>query len=396
MSYVCIHTFLHGGDFSCHRWYHKNDPFCGTRPRCIPDAYPTDSQWYPSSRAISFPPSAQRNTKYQLLKHQLFMKKSILLFALAAAFLPAVSAQTPANALSGRFSVSADKQVVFSRGNLQYTQSTRTWAFAEQQTDYIGDANITTDADGNNIFADRIDIFGWSGSTGAAQWGVSLSANDTIYSGDFADWGNTIHNGNTWYLPTIHEWRYLFNGRTNADNLIGVARINLNTDGSEYANGLILLPDDWTCPAGLAFKVGFADNDGIQTYADHQTLTSSEWQQLEQAGAVFLPAAGWRYGAMVSDVHNGGYYWSATPYEENDAYYCFFYSNTVNTVWFMNRSFGRAVRLVQDYRKGTNTALPTQCSTDTPATVAHKILRNGQVLIERNNCLYTLTGVETR
>ena len=42
----------------------------------------------------------------------------------------------------GVFSVSADKQVTFSKGNLQYTQSTDTWSFAENQYDIIGEENI--------------------------------------------------------------------------------------------------------------------------------------------------------------------------------------------------------------------------------------------------------------
>lgn len=36
-------------------------------------------------------------------------------------------------ALSGLFSVSADKQVYFSKGDLQYQASTDTWRFAENQ-----------------------------------------------------------------------------------------------------------------------------------------------------------------------------------------------------------------------------------------------------------------------
>ena len=39
------------------------------------------------------------------------------------------------------FSVSAESRVVFSQGNLQYQATTDSWRFAENQTDYIGDAN---------------------------------------------------------------------------------------------------------------------------------------------------------------------------------------------------------------------------------------------------------------
>ena len=43
----------------------------------------------------------------------------------------------------GVFSVSDSTKVTFSFGNLQYTQSTNTWSFAENQYDYIGFDNVT-------------------------------------------------------------------------------------------------------------------------------------------------------------------------------------------------------------------------------------------------------------
>ena len=248
--------------------------------------------------------------------------------------------------LAGAFSVSADKQVRFSRGNLQYTQSTQTWAFAEHQYDMIGDANVN----GSGL-ADIIDLFGWSGSTGSAKWGIGTSQSNSDYSGDFVDWGtNTIGTDapNTWRTLTYDEWYYLRWTRTNADQLIGVARINLNADGTKYANGLILLPDTWTCPAGVTFKSGFSDTYSVQAYADYQTLTLADWQKLEAAGAVFLPASGNRDGSDVRGVQSGGYYWSATPYVSDIAYEFDFYSGEAYAYDYWFRNYGRAVRLVQD------------------------------------------------
>ena len=80
----------------------------------------------------------------------------------------------------GVFSVSADKQVTFSKGNLQYHPSNDEWCFAENQSDYIGKAN-------SNIAADYdgwIDLFGWG--TGDAPTKSSTSYSD--YS-TFVDWG---------------------------------------------------------------------------------------------------------------------------------------------------------------------------------------------------------------
>ncbi len=243
------------------------------------------------------------------------------------------------------FSVSEDKQVQFSTGNLQYTQSTQTWSFAAQQYEMLGTANIA-----NGALADKIDLFGWSGSTSTAKWGIGTSTSNIMYSGDFADWGQNIGGGTTWRTLTKDEWMYVLNTRTNANTLKGVAHINLTEDGSEYANGLILLPDNWQAPKGVTFKSGFASEQSIQAYADYQTLTLDQWQTLEKSGAVFLPAVGYRIARDVSRVGNYGTYWSASLYNENNASNICFYSDKA----YKNDgscSYGRAVRLVQDVTK---------------------------------------------
>ena len=206
----------------------------------------------------------------------------------------------------------------------------------------LGTANVE-----NSALADKIDIFGWSGSTGAAKWGVSTSKNNSDYSGDFVDWGHNIGDGTMWRTLTNDEWTYLRSTRANTANLMGVARINLDAAGTTYANGLILLPDSWTCPEGITFKSGFASTASEQAYADYQTFTLEQWQKLEAAGAVFLPASGSRNGSSINGVQDGGDYWSATPSDSYEIYFLDFYSD--GAVWFDgSRILGLAVRLVQD------------------------------------------------
>ena len=210
----------------------------------------------------------------------------------------------------------------------------------------VGDANVN----GSGV-PDIIDLFGWSGSTATAKWGIGTSQSNSDYSGDFADWGtNTIGTDapDTWRTLTYDEWNYLRYSRANADNLVGVARIALNADGSKYANGLVLLPDSWTCPAGVTFKSGFSDTYSVQAYADYQTFTLADWQQLEAAGAVFLPASGCCYGSYVGNVQYFGLYWSATPYSSDSAYDFGFCSREAYSTSLWSRFYGRAVRLVQD------------------------------------------------
>ena len=233
---------------------------------------------------------------------------------------------------AGIFSVSSSKKVNFSYGNLQYHPANNKWRFAESQLDYIGDANSNISSSYNGW----LDLFGWS--TSATNFGVSTSEDIDDYSGSFVDWGtNKIGNDapNTWRTLTSNEWEYLLNTRTNATSLKGVAQVN-------GVNGLILLPDNWTCPSGVTFKSGFHNN-----YAAYQTFTAAEWSKLEAAGAVFLPAAGHRHGSGVSFVQHLGYYWSATEDSSTWACYLSLRSGKAYMSDFLRR-YGLSVRLVKD------------------------------------------------
>jgi hypothetical protein len=244
--------------------------------------------------------------------------------------------------------VGANKQVSFSKGNLQYTQSTNTWSFAENQWDYIGTDNVTGgsvssdptygDSKEGTALADKVDLFGWG--TGDAP--TKSSTSDSDYS-TFVDWGtNKIGNDapNTWRTLTRDEWEYLLNNRPNASSLKGIAQVN-------GVSGLILLPDNWTCPAGVTFKLGFHSSYGVEYYAAYQTFTADQWSKLEAAGAVFFPAAGFRNGSNVYYVQGGGLYWSATEGYSSLAYYLIFTSGGAPMVG-SSRDLGLSVRLVKD------------------------------------------------
>ena len=277
---------------------------------------------------------------------------------------------TPSQGI-GVFSVSATKQVTFSKGNLQYTQSTNTWSFASTQWEMIGTDNVTGGSVYSNQYgeektgtalADKVDLFGWS--TSATNFGVNTSVDYSDYSGSFVDWGtNTIGNDapNTWRTLTYGEWNYLRNGRPNASALRGVAQVN-------GVNGLIFLPDNWTCPAGITFKSGFHSSSGTEYYAAYQTFTADQWSKLEESGAVFLPAAGDRWGTDVRDVQYIGNYWSATEYDGDSANGLYF-SSDIAYMGPSNRHYGLSVRLVKDIEWGTTPDTPTQPDVPTPDTM---------------------------
>ena len=249
------------------------------------------------------------------------------------------------------FSVSSSKQVYFSPGNLQYTQSTDTWSFASAQYEVLGTDNVIGgsvesdptygDSKSGTALADKIDLFGWS--TSANYFGVSTSTDYNDYSGSFVDWGaNKIGNDapNTWRTLTYNEWDYLLDNRNNASSLKGVAQVN-------GVNGLIFLPDNWTCPAGVTFKSGFHSSYGADYYAAYQAFTAEQWTKLEAAGAIFLPAAGYRYGSDVDYVQDVGFYWSATESISDNAI-CLLFSSVGANMDSNYRYIGLSVRLVKD------------------------------------------------
>lgn len=291
-----------------------------------------------------------------------------------------VSATFVEKTLTGQFSVSATKKVTFSKGNLQYTRSTDTWSFAENQYDMIGVNNLTGgqlswddtygyfykgDFYDMSSLADKIDLFYQSFKNYSYQggqinnYGVGQAYKNINASGDFVDWGtNTISTNapNTYRTLTKDEWAYLLNTRTDAINKKGVACIKLNDDGSQYANGLILLPDDWVCPEGVTFKSGFSKLKSIQAYADHQTFTLNEWLKLEAAGAVFLISAGIYNSSFIIRVQEMCVYWSSDIYLSNSdsspwGGYALEYNPVYSTAQMIDSclfSYKAPVRLVKD------------------------------------------------
>lgn len=262
------------------------------------------------------------------------------------------------------FSVADGHPVLFSPGNLQFCTTgshttaegtaSGTFRFAEHQYDYLGQANALV-SDTNTGW---IDLLTW----GSSGWHVSpCSEKDGDYDieslcGDeaYADWGvyNAIGNDapGTWRTLTRDEWDYLVNRRA-ASTVDG-------TDSARYAEatvcgvkGLLLFPDRFERPACIdtinninrsSFTLSFSDN----------IYTAVQWAQLEDAGAVFLPASGFRGGTWLSTIGEGGSYWASTCNANRQAYALLFIDGLVNAsaecTYEKDRGYGRSVRLVKD------------------------------------------------
>ncbi len=259
--------------------------------------------------------------------------------------------------LPGLFSVSASQKVYFSRGNLQYRATTNTWRFAENQYDYIGVAN-------NNVsqtYNGWIDLFGWGtsgynhGATCYNPWCWSQWSGDYYAYGSStynlfnqtgqADWGyNSIINGgnsiNMWRTLTKEEWEYIINTR---GTLSGIRYVKAQVDTN---NGIIILPDDWNVSI-YSFNSANTANSSF----DSNIISVSQWSILENAGAVFLPAAGLRNGKEVNNVYIEGNYWSASCSDIPDNVYCFYFIQSNVNMARDRRELGESVRLVQDYQQ---------------------------------------------
>ena len=266
--------------------------------------------------------------------------------------------QAPEGAINGKFTInSSGAKVYFSNGNLQYIGSASTpyWKFADNQWDYLGD-----NGQGSTSQTVDRDLFGWGTSgwnngnvyyqpydtqSGYGGQGYGYGPTDgTSYTYDLtgtyanADWGvyNPISNGGSqagqWRTLTKDEWVYVFQGRSGALSKYGHGKVN-------GQNGMILLPDEWTLPSGLSFTAG--NSSWANVY------TTEQWEQMEQNGAVFLPAAGSRLGASIDGVGVYCLYWSASHIGNTNAYDVYSSGSNLDPQNYGGRFGGESVRLVR-------------------------------------------------
>ena len=261
----------------------------------------------------------------------------------------------------GRFTIdSAGHQVYFAAGNLQYNRSTNTWRIAEHQWDALGNDNTNI---GDNNYSGWIDLFGWATSdyhnsndngnqryhpydclvsaiTGSSSsvnyygYGPSIDkiGNSTTYSsvaGSFTytyanldndnanyDWGvyhsnvtanvsanraiiqygsDSVGSGAVWRTLTDEEWKYLlktrdFNGEEEGGKGMHYSWSGVTCNG---VKGILIYPDGYT--------------DQLTSPSNLHAVISSVPPR-----CVFLPQAGSRRIAVVSDYGSKGYYWTST------------------------------------------------------------------------------------
>ena len=213
------------------------------------------------------------------------------------------------DAIDGLFTIDAQgTQVHFAKGNLDYNGS---YFFAANQYDYGG-------------------YFGWG--TGNNPTCTSDNPSDYV---SFDNWGDYIDGG--WYTLNSAQWNYVLS-RENW-SLCGTATVC-------GVHGLILLPDEWDFTS-LPFTAGCMYFQNGWDANEYDATTTPTWAQMEAAGAIFLPAAGKRYGTTMYNVGNSGHYWSSSPYTRFNGY-AIDANFDDSDVAFSNSMgcFGNSVRLV--------------------------------------------------
>ena len=187
----------------------------------------------------------------------------------------------------GFFTIGPGERVQFANGNLQYNYTTSSYQLAPNQYTFIGEDNATAKKNSEGIR----DLFQWSELAAITAAGYGVLTKD--------------------------EWHYLFYYRPHAYSLFALSIV----DG---VKGVVILPDYdiWTKPDGVPPFDFYNTGEG---YEKNQ-YTAAQWALMEEAGALFLPAAGYMYynnPSYVVEDYSGyvhptlgpsahGSYWSNT------------------------------------------------------------------------------------
>lgn len=183
---------------------------------------------------------------------------------------------------------------------------------------------------------------------------TGTGTNDKFFTDndDFA-----VNGVSSWRTLGSGEWKYLLDERKMT---YGTGTLSSNR---RYAAvkvngmaGLLIFPDDfssWPSAAG-------DEPQTFNTYGsnwDDNKYTVEQFKVLQDNGCVFLPAAGNRDGgpsspnpAKVNLVCYNGYYWSASPYDDNRVYDLFFGLSNVTPNHSYNRNAAQSVRLVTEVK----------------------------------------------
>lgn len=313
--------------------------------------------------------------------------------------------------------VSEDKQVYLSQGIFMYNYDTHQARFADSQLDAYGSQPI----DG------YMTMFGQSttGSNyGISEWGYSYSGY-YYYYGDFVDWGPLIGEG--WRTMNGDESFNLLKYDWLQKGFHSTTMVKVFKEDGTQALGTLILPPTWqrrSDDKGYENPIthdSFSDYYETEEIVDHKhvwsypVISNDLWKQMEKEGAFFLPSAG------VWGLRTERDYDVADPFEIDNSKVGFYWTSDLNTSL---RAFGYdsriyaqewrychcLVRLVRDVPAEEMDEKPdwdalwdrlyeyenadgiSNVKSAAPAAPA-KVLRGGQILIQRDGKTYNTAGM---
>ena len=268
------------------------------------------------------------------------------------------------------FTVAAGKQVYIAPGNLQATTTDLgtkwTWDFAEHQYDFIGDAAANTKINGVMTVSQNgtVDLFGWVGTSATTDsYGIDMENTDatnhygTSKSDNLKqDWGTLAigsYPAGTWRSLTLSEWEYLLDTRSASSANLPAGT---NSSAARYTKGticgvkgLILFPDNYTHPSITVTGTPVYNNASESKFNTFIVADESDWNKMEEAGAVFIPISGYREGTTIVNHEYEGIYWTSSVYSASytSAYTLYFTHDSLGRL-ALNRHKGCLVRLVHE------------------------------------------------
>lgn len=306
--------------------------------------------------------------------------------------------------LPGKFYVSENKCIRFSKGNLQYQPSTNTFRFANHQAHSLVFANEKI----SNTTQQWLDLFGFgtSGYKGCFPYNSSkdtadYASNNTNLKKSHFDWGRFCFIENSgeygsWATLSYKEWEYLLNNRKDAEKLRLFATIDLPAEEICYADYFSELfgkevalesystkedvknyleslqntplvkkeldrinklnPDTKSSEIKCVFPKTYSGlvllpddwsqpkdiNIDFDSQYPHK-FSAKEWAEMEHNGAVFISFGGIRQGNDVSYYKDAAFYWTS----DNSMPYLITQNDITPSLNYQLASNGLSVRLVK-------------------------------------------------
>ena len=255
----------------------------------------------------------------------------------------------PVGALSGKFSVSADRKVYFSQGNLWLGN----WIFDRtMETDYyfedhqwqhqpLRDSTWVT-SHKNHFFWSKqqentlLEFFPDPEPHASTEDVIFTNETETTPRKNFGVIINGKRRAGLWRTLSAAEWKYLLEERpmtyykpryTNHWNGVKIE--------DHIYHGVFIYPDDY---------------NGDEVEARRYT-----WKEINDAGIAFLPIAGVRERTKITKMpgspYHVGWYWSSSPDSENERNACSVFIDGIVNPKYDNSTYrgtGISIRLVRD------------------------------------------------